>query len=322
MTQHNARLSSAEIAVLWETYMLDSISICFMQHLKQHLKNAEIKPLLIKALNLSKLHIQEIEQIFKKEQFPIPHAFSEKDVDLTAPKLFHDEFSLSFIYAMNRMALINYSFITTSVAREDISKFVTSCLKESADLFNESRDLMLEKGIYDRPPMINYPSKVEFIESDSFISGYISKNRKLNSTEMKEIFLNIERNYFGSLLCKAILQVVKDKEIKKYIENGKDISDKQIKFFNELLVKEDLLGTVPTALLVTNSTTSPFSERLLMQLFASLNRIDITLIGHALSLSMRSDIQLYLSKLIPEILKYSKDGFDIAVKRKWIEQNP
>ncbi|WP_354315589.1 DUF3231 family protein [Priestia megaterium] len=65
----------------------------------------------------------------------------------------------------------------------------------------------------------------------------MGKKRPLNAVELTEIFFNIERNYFSVLLCMGWLQVLKDKEIKNYIKDGIEISEKQINFFNELFKK-------------------------------------------------------------------------------------
>ncbi|MDG5788624.1 DUF3231 family protein [Evansella sp. AB-P1] len=322
MKESNKRLSSTEIGGLWTVYMQESMAICFLKHLKQHNKDEEILPILKKSLDFSQFHIKRIEEFFRMENIPIPHGFSEKDVDLSAPPLFHDLFSLSFVYSMSRMAMVNYSFITAAVARMDVREFFTNCLQGSTDLFNESATLMLEKGIYDRPPMINYPKKVEYIKNASLLSGYINKKRPINAIELNEIFYNTVRNYFGSILCLGFLQVVKDGEIKKYIKKGKEICDKQNKLFNDILLEEDLLGSAPVSMEVTDSTTSPFSERLIIMLFHSLNQMDVTLLGHSLSLSMRSDLTAHFSKLIIEVLKYGQEGFKIIVNRGWMEQPP
>ncbi|WP_143522343.1 DUF3231 family protein, partial [Pseudomonas sp. 2822-17] len=73
---------------------------------------------------------------------------------------------------------------------------------------------------------------------------------------------------------------------------------------------------------VTDSTTSPFSDRLIIMLFHALNQMDITLLGHSLSLSMRADLTAHFSKLILDVLKYGQDGFKIMVNRGWMEQPP
>lgn len=322
VVNHKIRLSSPEIGGLWGLYIQETMSVCLLKYFLHHLQDDEIKTILQKALEISLEHLQQISSIFSQEKIPLPQGFSDEDIDLTAPPLFHDLFALSFVYSMSRMGMINLSFITSNVARPDVLKFFTTTLKQASELYTDSTTLMLSKGIYDRPPMINYPKKVEFIEKLSYIDGLMGKKRPINAIELMEVFFNIERNYFSILLCQGLLQVVKDKEIKTYIKNGKDISEKQIKFFNEILIKEDLLGTVPVSMEVTDSTTSPFSDKLIVSLFHFLNSIDITLVGHALSLSMRIDLATHYSKFMTEILLYAETGFNIMVNRRWLEQPP
>ncbi|MCM2536111.1 DUF3231 family protein [Neobacillus pocheonensis] len=118
------------------------------------------------------------------------------------------------------------------------------------------------------------------------------------------------------------MQVVKDKGIHNYIQEGKKISESQIHTFNDILMREELLGNVPLAMEVTDSTDLPFSNRLIVTLFHSLNSIDITLLGHALALSMRTDLAAYYQKFIIEILLYAEKGFTIMVERGWMQQPP
>nr|WP_311590836.1 DUF3231 family protein [Priestia megaterium] len=219
-----------------------------------------------KSLHISQTHLNQIKDIFSEESIPLPDGFMEKDINLLAPPLFYDLFALSFVYSMNRMSMVNLGFATSTVARADVLDFFTKALNQATELYAESTTLMLSKGIYDRPPMITYPEKVEYVKKQSYIVAAIGKKRPLNAVELTEIFFNIERNYFSVFLCMGLLQVIKDKEIKNYIKDGMEISEKQINFFNELLEKEELLGTVPVSMEVTNSTVSPISDKLIFAL--------------------------------------------------------
>jgi hypothetical protein len=182
---------------------------------------------------------------------------------------------------------------------------------------------MLSKGIYDRPTMIPYPDKVEFVKKkEIFLSKWFEKKRPLNVLELAEIFFNIERNYFALVLLTGFIQVVKDEQIKEFLTKGKDLAQKQIQFLNHTLIKEDLLGTVMINSEVSTSTVSPFSEKLIMNLVTILNTQGITYIGHALATSARIDLANEYSKLIPEILQYGKEGNDILIERGWMEEPP
>ncbi|GAA3333752.1 hypothetical protein GCM10020331_099040 [Ectobacillus funiculus] len=47
-----------------------------------------------------------------------------------------------------------------------------------------------------------------------------------------------------------------------------------------------------------------------------LNSVDISLISHAMSVSMRTDLTAQYSKIIAEVMLYSKDTFDIVVEKE------
>jgi hypothetical protein len=322
MVEHNVRLTSAEIGGLWEAYYQLTMSMCLNTYFLHHLKDEDIKTLLQETERLINDLITEVTAIFSAENIPLPDGFTDKDIDLTAPKLFYDPFALSFIYMLSRMCMINYSFVLSNMARSDIVAYFSKSMKRFVDLYSKSVHLMLSKGLYDRPTTVPYPERVEYIQKKSYPLGFIGNKRPLNTVELAEIFFNIERNYFSVLFCLGLLQVVKDEEIKEFIKDGKKISEKQIKLLNKTLMEEDLLGKVTVNMEVTDSTVSPFSNKLIMALFTFLNSIDITLIGHALSLSMRADLSAISMNFIKDILIYMEKGFSIMVNRKWLEQPP
>lgn len=318
----NIELSCTEIGGLWGVYLQESASSCFLTYFLHHLQDAEIIPLAQEALDLSQQRIEKIESLFQSENFPIPAGFSEKDVNLTAPPLFLDTFSLSFIYMMNRLSMINYSFVASNNVRLDVLDFFNECLHQSTEMFGKAVRMMLEKGIYDRPPKMNYPQEVEYVQKETILNGFLGKHRPLNAIELSEIFFNIERNYFSVILMLGFAQVVDDKDLRDLIIRGKKISEKQIELFNTLLMEEDLLGTVTVSMEVTDSTAAPFSEKLILSMVHILNSVDIVLISHALSLAMRADLAAHYSKIIAEVMAYGKSTFDAVVERRWLEQPP
>lgn len=322
MDNQNIKLSSTEIASLWSTYTYDSASICFFKHFLQHLQDEDIISIVNEALNYSQSQMKKIENIFKEEKFPIPQGFSDIDVNLSAPALFGDLYALSFVYGMSRIGMLNYGILTSNIARDDVLELFSQILASSNELYKRSVRCMLSKGIYDRPPIISYPHKVEFIEKQSFTTGWFGERRPINSVELTEVFFNIERNYFGILLLYGFIQVVDDKEINQYLKRGRDLANKQVKYWNNLLKEEDLLGTVPVEMEVTDSKISPFSEKLIMFLITTLNATSFTYFGHALSVSMRRDLTANYSKLLTEVMAYAEDGFNIMIDRGWMEKPP
>lgn len=320
--QVNIELSCTEIGGLWGVYLQESMSSCFLRYFLHHLKDEEIIPIAKEALQISQGRLVKIKNIFLAENFPLPAAFSEGDLNLAAPPLFNDVFTLSYIYMMNRLGMINFSYTASNNVRLDVLDFFTECIHTSTEMFGKAVKMMLSKGIYDRPPKMNYPKEIEFVQKESFLSGIIGNKRPLNAIELSEIFFNIERNYFSVLIMLAFAQVVKDKELKKHVLIGKTISEKQISFFNNLLMNEELLGTVTVSMEVTDSTLSPFSDKLIFSMINVLNSVDISLISHAMSVTMRTDLTAQYSKIIAEVMQYAKDTFDIVVEKKWLEQPP
>jgi hypothetical protein len=321
MVERSIRLSSAEIAGLWAVYFQESMTVCLLNYFQHHNQDEELKALYQQAYQISNGHLEKITVIFDEEGIQPPIGFTENDLDLSAPPLFYDMFGLSFVYMMSRLSMINTSFITANVARKDVLDFFVTMVQEATVLYQKSTELQLEKGLYDRPPMIPYPKQIQYEDKLSYLSG-LGKKRPLNVAEITEIFFNTERNYFSILLCMGLLQVVKDKEIHAFIKQGKKISEQQIRTFSDILLKEELLGNVSTNMEVTDSTVSPFSDRLVVSLFHSLNGVDIALLGHALSLSLRSDLALHYQKYIGEILLYSAKGVDIMMDRGWFQAPP
>lgn len=320
---HEVGLSSTEIAWLWSVYINESMSICLTKHLQKCNTHKDVEILLQRTMDLSEKHVAEIKHIFTKENFPVPRGFSDHDVDLTAPALFFDLFSVSYVYGMSRMGLVNYGMIVSSVAREDVRLFFTKCLQSTLELYNSSIELMLHKGIYDRPPMIPYPDHVEFIRNkETFISKWLEKQRPLNVIEISEMFFNIERNYFGLILLTGLIQVARDEKVKQFLVKGKQLAQQQIEFLNKTFIKDDLLGTIMVNSEVTTTTVSPFSDRLIMFLITALNQQGAAYIGHALSISSRVDLIAEYSKLIPEIMKYGKEGMDLMMEYEWMEEPP
>ncbi|MGF7036383.1 DNA-binding XRE family transcriptional regulator [Paenibacillus mucilaginosus] len=320
---HVIGLSATELAALWTTYISDSISVQFSTYFLSIIEDDEVKPLIEHSLSISQTHLKTIEHIFEKEKFPVPQGFSGADLNTGVPPLFFDLFPLSYVYATSRLGLPRHAMNMANVARKDIRDFFSQSIQSASDLYSRSVDIMLSKGLYDRPPLIPYPDHVSFVDrKQSILSRWFGPQRSLNVLEMSEMFFNIERNFFGLILLTAFIQVVKDEKIKNLLLRGKDMAEKQIKFINDKFTKDDLLGTVMVNTEVTASTQSPFSDRMILNLTNLLNSNALTYMGNALSMTTRLDLAAEYTKLIPEIMQYGKDLTDLLIEREWLEEPP
>ena len=323
MEQHKIDLTTPEMTALWTTYIQNTATVCFFKHFLTFIQDAEIKPIVEDALQLSNNYINEIKDIFNKDQFPIPKGFSENDIDLSAPPLFTDLFALSFVYRVGQMNVDYYAKSLTKVARSDTVQFVDNALYTSTQLYKKSLQLMLSKGIYDRPPKIPYPHKVEYIEKDPpLLQSLLGEKRPINAIELGEIFYTIERNCIGLLLLFGLIQVTKDKEIKDYLIKGRQLAEKQIETFNKVLKEEGHIGNIPVSMEVSDSTLSPFSNRLILFIISTTAAAGIQLLSYSMSVSMRKDLATHYVQLTFEVMRYGAKGIDLLIKRGWMEQPP
>ncbi|WP_370295219.1 DUF3231 family protein [Rossellomorea marisflavi] len=323
MSTKDIQLTTAEIAALWTTYMKCTAMDCFYQHFLIHVEDDSIKDILVQHAEANATWIQQLTSIFEQEGFPVPKGFSSSDVDLTAPPLFTDIFVLSFVYRGGQVTNEHFTSLLETVARADVLAFFEASLGKSVNLYKSSLNLMLEKGVYDRPPKIPYPDHVGFVkENPSLIGQLLGENRPLNVLELSELFFIIERNCIGLVLLKGFLQVVKDREVSDYFRKGKKLSEKQITAFNKIIMEDDAFPTYPVTMEVTNSTESPFSDKLLVFFITSSNAVGLSTMCHAITMSTRKDLGVQFAMFVTEILKFGSTGLDLLVRRGWMEEPP
>jgi hypothetical protein len=84
MVVHIPKLTSAEISMLWSTYIGDTMAICVLNHFSKTCEDLDIEPIIDLALTSAHSHIIQITDIFLKEGIPLPNGFGEQDVNLQA----------------------------------------------------------------------------------------------------------------------------------------------------------------------------------------------------------------------------------------------
>ncbi|QHE61456.1 DUF3231 family protein [Rossellomorea vietnamensis] len=323
MEKQDIRLTTSEISALWTTYIKSSALNCFYTHFLTYIKDESIISLIEDSLKTNVETMREIEKLFVSEGFPIPSGFTEKDVDTSAPPLYTDIFALSFVYRGGQVTSSHFTTIVSSVARSDVYDFFEKCLTKSLSLYKRSLQLMLEKGIYDRPPKINYPKSIEYIDHQpSLLETWLGETRPLNALELSELFFVIERNCIGIILLKGFIQTSRDKAVKEYLKKGKKLSENQITTFNNVLVKDDAFPTYPVSMEVTDSTIAPFSEKLMLFFISSSNSVGLSTMCHAITMSTRKDLAVHYMLFVSEIMKYGAAGLKLLVERGWMEQPP
>ncbi|WP_233269355.1 DUF3231 family protein [Alteribacillus sp. YIM 98480] len=324
MKEHylNKKLVSSELGDLFSNYLGDSLFCCVYEHHLQVVQDDEIKKFIEFALNISKKHLRAIEEIFTKEKIPIPVGFGEQDIRKEAPRLFSDVFMVFYITEMARAGFETYGSALSTSFRNDIIEYFETGLNDTISTYKQGINLLLSKGIDISHPEIPYPNKVDFIEKESFISVIAGKTRPLTALEIKQLQLNLNTNTLGKALMIAFSQIASSEELRSYFQEGSQLAEKQITELGQILLKDMLPSPKIVDSHVTDSTISPFSDKLLLYHTVLSNGVGIQNYGSAMSKILRHDVHLAFASLSVGIGKYVNTGTNLMIKQGWLEEPP
>ncbi|WP_035445421.1 DUF3231 family protein [Bacillus sp. UNC41MFS5] len=322
-TNNPIRLTAPEMASLWTQYIFDTMSICFFRYALEHIEDHDVKSIYQTALGLSQKHVQKITEFMVNENYPIPHGFTEKDdVNIQAPRLFQDPFYLNYIYIMTLQGMTGYSLSVGTSIRSDLRKYYITCMSETMELFDQSIDLMLSKGLFVRPPVISPPESIDFVKHQSFLTGWLGDRRPLNAIEIGDITFNMLKMHLHAALKVGFIQVAQSKEIRQYFMRGLDIANKHIKIFESVFKEDKLNSPVSWQSMITSSTSMTFSDKYMMYQILLSTQLSLSFYGSALSVNSRRDLGAHYIRLILELLQFAEDGANLMIKNGWLEQPP
>ena len=315
-------MTSVEMAKLWTTYVGNSMSNRILSYFLQHVKDEDIKRLLENGLSLTEDFMNTIEKFFTEENFPIPRGFTEEDVDLRAPPLFKDEFYVHYLKYAAKAGLSIYAVAIPLVMKENIREFFVHCNTCTTMLLGQINNILMEKGFIIKPPEIPVPQKVDFIRKQSFLNGYMGEVRPLHAMEITHLFDNIESNTTSKALLVAFSQVAKNEKVREFFLRGKEITNRAIERCREKLHEENLPSPSLIDHLVTDSTISPFSEKIMVFHKVDMFSIKIRAFGNSIAVNGRRDLGLMYLKLLADVSLFVDDGANILIENGWMEEPP
>ncbi|WP_160718815.1 DUF3231 family protein [Bacillus sp. USDA818B3_A] len=321
-SQSEDRLTAAEMSVLWMQYINDTCSICINSHFLEKSANPEVRSIIEFTLTSAKSNIAFLRDFFQKEKFPVPIGFTERDVLPEAPKLFSDTFVLLYLRQMSILAMTASSAALGLVTRGEVVDFHKRVLKIAVKLQDLTRDLMLKQGTYVRPPYISLPDRVDFVDKQHFLAGFLGTKRSLTSVEITHLFLNIQTNAIGKALITGFGQIAKSEEVRQFFKRGKQIAQKHMNLFSDILIREDLPAPMNWDSNVMDTTSSIFSDKIMMFITSAMIAAGVGNYGMSMGASPRRDLGLRYASLIPEIALYAEDGANIMIKNGWMEEPP
>jgi Protein of unknown function (DUF3231). len=321
-TEHSIRLTSPEIASLWTLYQSDTMAVVVLKYMLGKVEDQQIKPVFKDALTLAGEHVQTIDSLFKQENWPTPVGFSDQDVNLAAPRLFSDVYWLKYLHVMAIHGLTGYAVALTTATRADSRKYFTECNRESTELYNKSIDVLLSKGVFQRPPYVSTPAHAEFVKKQSFLNGWFGDRRPLNSVEVSNIYFNLNKDIVSRALQLGFSQTAQSREVRDFMIRGAEMSLKHINVFSSILQKNDLPSAQRLESEITNCTVPPFSDKLIMFHTQLLVAAAVAFYGAGMAACMRRDLAVHYQRVITETQLYLEDGANILIKNGWMEQVP
>ncbi|MDC3417666.1 DUF3231 family protein [Aquibacillus salsiterrae] len=326
MNNHEqTRLTSSELSAVWSSYMNNSFSACVMKYFLNNVDDKQTKQVVQLSLDISEQTMSIARKLLETDNQPIPIGFTDDDVTVNAPRLFSDAFYLYYLKNMAKVGLSVYGVALSTAAKDDVRQFLSNAIKESTDLYNETAEVLLEKGLYVRSPYVTTSDHTEFIHDKDYLGSMFNlqhKNRPLNVIEITHINANVEANQIGSALLTGFAQVAESEIVKKYCKRGKEIAKKHVKVFAELLTGNDLPAPMPWDIEVTDSEVSPFSDKLMVFHTSLINASSISNYATSSAASLRADVATTYVRLMTEAAVYAKDGFDLMIKKEFLEQPP
>lgn len=320
--EHNPKLTSSEVAALWGAFMQNTMAHCIVQHFEKVNEDPAITGIINDALTNCKFVVNEVKQIFVKENHAVPIGFNKEDVNLKAGRVYSDLFTLRYIKYMASAGTVASSAFLEVLARKDVRDLFSKTSAMFLKLYNEACDLLLKKGAFVRSPTIPPMEKAEYLQNESFLSGFIGKHRPLTSVELAHISKNTETNSIGRTFLAGFSQTAQSQEVRKFMERGAEIAAKHETVFREILIEDGvpLPSTWDSA--ISQSIEPPFSDKLMMFHTNSLTAISVTGYGTGIGASLRKDIAGHYTRLVTEILQYAEDGVKLMIENRWLEQPP
>jgi hypothetical protein len=317
-------MSSSELAVLWITYLEKTLILRFLEYFIEKSDDQEAKNIMGGLWQDLDFYVTKITVILKNEGAHVPVGFVKEDVNLEAPKLYDNGFDIMFLRILKEISMAMYTLAMNMSYREDIMEIFEGLTQVTQKTYKTATLYLLKRGILTLPPKVTMPKTSEFVESESYLKGLnpLINKRALNTIELGNLHHGIETNMVGLQLITGFAQCAKNKEVKQFFEKGMELSKKQIETFTEILLESDIQLSGTSGSTVTNSTISPFSEKLMMYCVYFLNGFGVVGMSFGSIFSLRYDLVMKQAFIVKNIFMYTNEAVKIMIKNNWFEEPP
>lgn len=324
MKSEQDHISASELGNLWQAYMEKTMLLRVLEYFIEQRNDDEGKVILQNQHDKETLNVNAIKNIFDKEGAVIPEGYTEKDVNKKASRLYDGDFDLLYIRLMTEVLMPLYTLHLGMSYRKDIRELYNRFIDDIRDISNQVTELLLSKGVLVHPPIVPLPKEVEYVKGTSYMSGMniIKPDRVLNTIEIGLLYQSLEINTIGMQLMTSFAQVAENEEVKKYFIKGKELAKEVAATMHKLLIDSDIQPPSIWAGEVTESTLSPFSDKLMMYSANMLSVFGLSGTAFGTSFSLRNDLTLKTAKIMKETFGFAKEGGKIMIEHGWMEEPP
>ncbi|WML50068.1 DUF3231 family protein [Neobacillus sp. PS3-34] len=322
--EHSTKLTSSEIGTLWISFIESTMQICIYKYFVQSIEDEELRALVNEDLTFTEEFVQTISSIFQKEGIALPIGFTDQDVNEHVPKLLADGLILYYLQTLSKGGMNKDATVLALTSRKDLKNLFKKHLDHNYSVYERAEDILLERGLYIRPPYVPLPNETEFVSGNNYLGGIpiLGEKRPLNTIEISHLFMNINVNIIGMMLCTAFSQVANDQEVTKHLLIGKQVSKDIIDTCSRILIDSDVQAPTTWDVEVTDSTVSPFSDKLMLSFINMLSAYGFGIYAVSSAASLRTDLQVKYANISKDVAAYTKDGIELMIKKGWFEQPP
>lgn len=317
-------LTSSELGSLWLTYQQKTMLSCMLDHFIEKADDQDARQIMTTLKADIHTYIEKIKAIFHDEGASVPIGFTSEDVHKGVPKLYDHCFDILFVRLMKQISMGMHTLHCAMAFREDLITLYIDLTAVVQKYYLECTTYLLDKGVLPRSPYVAMPKSVEFVQSQDYLKGYhlLKDTRTLNTVEIGHLYRGIESNILGMQMMFGFAQVAQTEEVKTYFIKGKDLAEKIVNEFSDILLQSDIQSPVTSAGVATRSTVAPFSDKLMMYCTSLLCSFALGSSSLGTAFSLRSDLPLKLINLSKDVFDYATEGARIMIDYGWLEQPP
>jgi hypothetical protein len=315
-------LTAEEVSNLWNSYLTNTMAAHFGRYLLKTCEDKDVYNILKQAEKIAVIEAEKSKHFLEEANYPIPNGFDEQDADINAPRLYSDNSILLIKYMLSQDANTAYSLFLSTSTRSDIREFFESCLISSVKFHSQCAGIIVKKGLHNPELHIPKPEKIDKVDKQSFLAGWLTDKRPLTVQEINSLTYNFKGRDMHNELLRSFAQITSSKELIAHFQRGSDLCLKHMDIIQSILTKNDLPKLPTWESEITDVTTPIFSDRLMLFKISAITAAGASRYGAAVSTSMRRDIGVQFMSLMGELLKYGEDSMNLMIKYGYLDQLP